>query len=410
MPEFLQNIGLEVPFTLVLLALLGLRAPVKPVASVWIKATAADVFALIDLFDGKVQNWGSTTVSTHAIDPAQNLFRMAFATTLSTGSVQSSEALFHIVARQENVRIEIDRAGLDGKSHNNELMKIVHHVSEEAGGTRLTTIYHWGPRPYIAQLLARADLWGGAYRLKGMAETGKPVEWPHTLISCLVAVLTGLLSVFAFSMTLGIEVASLLVLALLVHEFGHLLAFRLIGQPWGRIIFLPFIGALAVPRLAYQTQAQAVFAALMGPGFSVPLVLLCAIPWLLGDDTNPHLASLGLVAAALNLFNLIPAEPLDGGVALRSVLSRLIGRHAHWGLLILGAGLVLIGAAIGQIILMIFGGIAVLLNLRDRKIDHGLTPLSSLHLAIFAFSYVAIFGAHLTLLRYFYGVLYGLQS
>ncbi len=410
MPEFLQNIGLEVPFTLILLALLGLRAPVKPVASVWINASAAKVFKLIDLYDGKVQNWSRTTVSAEEIDPAKKLFRMTYATTLSSGSVKSSSAFFSIAARQENASIELDRAGLEGKSHNNELMKIVHHVSEEAGGTRLTITYHWGPRPYIAQLLARADLWGGAYRLKGLAETGVPSEWPHTIISGLVAIITGLLSVFAFSITLGLLIASLLVFALLVHEFGHLLAFRMIGQPWGRIVFLPFIGALAVPRLPYDTQAQAVFSALMGPGFSVLLVLLCAIPWLLGDTTNPLLASLGLVAAALNLFNLIPAEPLDGGVALRSVLSRLIGRHAHWGLLIIGAAIVLIGAAIGQLILMIFGGIAVLLNLRDRNIDHGLLPLSTLHLAIFAFSYVAIFGAHLTLLRYFYGVLYGLQT
>ena len=38
----------------------------------------------------------------------------------------------------------------------------------------------------------------------------------------------------------------------------------------------------------------------------------------------------------LNLFNLLPVEPLDGGVALRSVLAKLMGAHARFGLLAIG--------------------------------------------------------------------------
>ena len=68
----------------------------------------------------------------------------------------------------------------------------------------------------------------------------------------------------------GWPIALLLVAALLVHEFGHLFAYRLeIGQPWGRMVFLPFLGAIAVPRLGFATQGQIVFAAIMGPAFSV---------------------------------------------------------------------------------------------------------------------------------------------
>jgi Zn-dependent protease len=409
MPEFLQNIGMEVPFTLLLLALLGVRAKVRPVASVWIKAPVAQVFHLIDLYDGRVQNWGRTIVRADVIDQALNRFRMTYSTTLSTGVVKTSSAQFHIAARTENANLELHRDGLEGKSLNNELLKTIYHVSPENGGTRLTLTYHWGPRALIAQLLARADLWGGAYRLKGLAETGKPNERPHTLISCLVALATGIFTLVTFAFTLGIVYAVLLVAALLIHEFGHLLAFRLTGQPWGRLIFLPFLGALAVPRLSYESQGQAVFSALMGPGFSTVLGVLCALPLFYGHPVDPLFLGLGIVIAGLNLFNLLPVEPLDGGVALRSVLARVIGQHAHWGLMLVGAIITGLGIFLGQIILVIFGSIAILANLRTRTIDAGLTPLSSLQLTITAFSYVAIFAAHIALLGQFVAALHILQ-
>ena len=176
MPEFILNAGLELPFLLLLLALMGLRKSVTPRASVLVKAPVTKVFALLDLFDGKVQSWNRTKVSAELIDPSTQLFRMTYATTLSTGSTQKSQALFRVSERREPNYLELRREGLEGKSHNNELLKIVIETSEEAGGTRLKQAYYWGSRPMLAQLLARADLWGGTYRLKGLAETGKPDE------------------------------------------------------------------------------------------------------------------------------------------------------------------------------------------------------------------------------------------
>ena len=145
------------------------------------------------------------------------------------------------------------------------------------------------------------------------------------MMSIGVGLFTGLISVAAFELMFGLAFALLLVFALFVHEFGHLLAYRLMGQPWGRIMFLPFLGAIAMPRLPLESQAQSVFAALMGPGFSALLALACAAPFALGDTNHPIIALMGLVTAGLNTFNMLPAEPLDGGIALRSVLSRIIG-------------------------------------------------------------------------------------
>ena len=203
MPDFILKAGLGLPFLLLLLALMGLRKTVTSRASVIVKATISRVFALLDPHDGKVQNWGRTTVVSELADPKSQTFRMTYATTLSTGSIQKSQALFRVSQRREPHYLELHREGLKGKSHNNELLKIIVETNEEPAGTRLKLVYHWGSRPLIAQILARADLWGGIYRLKGLAETGKPDETTHTLISLGVALVTGFLTLVAFGLMSG---------------------------------------------------------------------------------------------------------------------------------------------------------------------------------------------------------------
>ena len=137
MPDFITNAGLQLPFILILLALLGFRRKVYPRAGVKVKAPLEEVFALVDLHDGKVQTWNRTTVTSHLIDAARQVFRMTYVTTLTTGSVQSSEAIFSVAERRAPNYFELRREGLEGKSLNNELLKIAVETSSEADGTRL---------------------------------------------------------------------------------------------------------------------------------------------------------------------------------------------------------------------------------------------------------------------------------
>ncbi len=399
--NILTNVGPALPFTMILLALLGLRYRVTPRTNMWIKTTPAKLWALLDVYDGRVENWGTTTITTTLIDPEKQIFQKTYSTTQTNGTVRNFHALFSLEKRDENHTITLKREGIDGKSQNNELLKITHQLTPEGEGTRLRTAYHWGPRPFIAQLLARADLWSGAFRLKSLAETGLNNERPYFLISAAVAIVTGLFSVAGFGILLGFDRAICLVIALFIHEFGHLLAYRLMGQPWGRMVFLPFLGALAMPRLPFESQGQAVFAALMGPGFSIVLAVLCAVPWYFDGLIHPYMIFLGFMTALLNIFNLMPAEPLDGGVALRSVLARMIGNYASYGLMAIGVLIVAAGLAAEQIAMVIFGGLAILANLKTRKIDVGQTPLTRLQICIFAFGYVAIAAGHLTMLQFY---------
>jgi Zn-dependent protease len=400
-PDFIRNAGHELPLILLLIALLGFRSRVTPRASLFIKAPPDKVFALVDFTEGENQRWQRTRVSSTLIDPETRTYRLSFVTPLAAGSVQSSEALFRVVRRDPPHELEIDRAGLDGKPLANQLLKMTARLAARNGGTRLTLTYHWGPRPLLAQVLARADLWGSLYRLKGQAETGVPDYRTDLTISAGVAAITGIISLWTFVLAFGWIIAPLLVVALLIHEYGHLLAYRLIGQPWGRLVFLPFLGAIAVPRLGFSTQGQIVFAAMMGPAFSVAVPLLAAF-WVWAGGPAPDIAvMLGIVACGLNLFNLLPVEPLDGGIVLRSVLARVMGRHARFGLIVAGIAIVITGFAIEQVLLVIFGGLALVLNLRKRAIDPGLHPMSRLAVSISAFAFMSVTAAYAVLLRHF---------
>jgi Zn-dependent protease len=167
------------------------------------------------------------------------------------------------------------------------------------------------------------------------------------------------------------------------------------------MLFLPFLGAIALPRLPFETQAHSVFAALMGPGLSAFFTVLCAAIVYLSGGSSELYVRLGLVFGLINLFNLLPVEPLDGGIALRSVLTRLFGSLARYGLLATGLTIIGIGLLLSQIVLVIFGGIAVLANLKPRQIDADLAPLTSLQTTIAGFSYIAMATAYITLLQYF---------
>jgi Zn-dependent protease len=399
--SILSSIGWEIPLALLLLGIMGFRISVTPRTSVWVRATPEKVFGVLDIVDGKTSEYGRTKIVHELIDAAAQIYRHTYTTTIMGGTARSFSALFRVSERIPGKSLKMVREGLDGKPKSSELMEITHDLSEEDGGTRFKTAYHWGPRPLLAQITARSDLWGGSFRLKSLIETGIADETAYNVIAAAVALVTGLITLATFSLFLGLNGSLLVIAVLFVHEFGHLLAYRLIGQPWGRMLFLPFLGAVAIPRLPFESQAHAVFAALMGPGLSTFFTIVCAF-FLYASGEFEHLyLRLGLVFVLINLFNLLPVEPLDGGIALRSVLTRIMGSFARYGLLAVGAVTIACGLFLSQIILVIFGGIAILANLKYRKIDADMLPLTSLQTTIAAFAYIAMATAYVTLWQFF---------
>ena len=130
--------------------------------------------------------------------------------------------------------------------------------------------------------------------------------------------------------------SALMVIGLIaVHEAGHLWAMRRFGLRRGGLYLLPLIGGLATGERP-RTPGQAAVIALMGPvfGFLASLMLL-AVFLLTGE---PSLGLAGTLGVEVNLLNLLPLYPLDGGRVLVTMLVSGRGRR--------GAGVLLAVAAV----------------------------------------------------------------
>lgn len=120
----------------------------------------------------------------------------------------------------------------------------------------------------------------------------------------------------------GVQTIVILVAVLLLHEFGHFLAMRLLGYRDTEIFFLPFLGAAASGRKEDATVAQQVVVSLMGPlpGILLGLGLLLHGQSLFGPATQ----QVAMMLIIINLFNLLPIVPFDGGqIVSRTLFARL---------------------------------------------------------------------------------------
>lgn len=124
-------------------------------------------------------------------------------------------------------------------------------------------------------------------------------------------------SVAVYSVMFTLEFAIALIAVLVFHEYGHLRAMKKCGLPTKGMYLIPFVGGLAVGDMP-KSRWQDVYISMMGPVFGLVMTLVFYIFYLV---TESHFA--GLVAstsALLNLFNLIPVYPLDGGRVVKSLV------------------------------------------------------------------------------------------
>ncbi len=115
------------------------------------------------------------------------------------------------------------------------------------------------------------------------------------------------------------------VLLIALHECGHVLAAKLIGIPVSMPLFIPFVGAfITMKQQPTDARSEAIMAA-GGPVLGSLGALACLVAGLMFN--NNLLVALAYSGCLLNLLNLIPVHPLDGGriVGAISPLMWLIG-------------------------------------------------------------------------------------
>lgn len=120
-----------------------------------------------------------------------------------------------------------------------------------------------------------------------------------------------LISVGVYALVFGWRFAVGFVLLMLVHELGHYVAARRLGLSVGLPTFIPFVGAwiqLKDQPLTVAQEARIAFAGPFAGTVAAAVVLALAL-----REQSALLMALAYVGFFINLFNLIPLTPFDGG-------------------------------------------------------------------------------------------------
>lgn len=120
-----------------------------------------------------------------------------------------------------------------------------------------------------------------------------------------------LLSVFAYALVFGWWYSVGFVLLIFVHEMGHYLAARQRGLEVGAPTFIPFVGAwIQMKQMPHDVETEA-YVGMAGPFVGTLGALGCY--FLARNYDSNLLLALAYAGFFLNLFNLIPLSPFDGG-------------------------------------------------------------------------------------------------
>jgi Zn-dependent protease len=132
-------------------------------------------------------------------------------------------------------------------------------------------------------------------------------------LKLLVTAGTALVSVAAYSLFFGWWFAAGFVVLLFVHEMGHVIALRREGIPSSAPMFIPFMGAVITARSLGDNALAEARVGLAGPILgSIGAAAVAVVGELTGSNLLIALAYFGFF---INLFNLLPVVPLDGGRA-----------------------------------------------------------------------------------------------
>jgi Zn-dependent protease len=171
---------------------------------------------------------------------------------------------------------------------------------------------------------------------------------------------TMLVSIAAYSLIWGWKFAAGFVALLFVHEMGHYIQMRREGVEPSWMLFIPFLGAAVGARSLGGSAVAEARVGLAGPVLgTLGSLVVAGIYVATGEEFWRALAFVGFF---LNLFNLLPVLPLDGGRAMAAMAPWMwvVGFAALLAMLILAPNPILI-------IILLFGGMETWRRYKQRK-------------------------------------------
>ncbi len=147
-----------------------------------------------------------------------------------------------------------------------------------------------------------------------LASKAKVLLLALTKIKAVTTLGTMFISIAAYALAFGWPFAVGFVLLIFIHEMGHVIQLRREGVEASAPIFIPFLGAVIAAKSLGEDAAAEARVGLAGPILGTLGTLIPLAVWLAtGSDLWRALAYVGFF---INLINLLPVLPLDGGRAM----------------------------------------------------------------------------------------------
>ncbi|MBM0256069.1 site-2 protease family protein [Micromonospora sp. 4G55] len=209
----------------------------------------------------------------------------------------------------------------------------------------------------------------GAATLKVLGKTALIGKLGLFALLKLKTFLSMLISIGAYTIFWGWKFAVGFVVLMFVHELGHVFVLRLQGIKASAPMFIPFIGAFVNVEGEQRSVSQEAASALAGP--IAGLLGAGAVLGVAESMNSDFLRALAYTAFFLNLFNLFPVLPLDGGRVAGALhpLIWLAGMAAAVGLIIWQPSPVFF-------FILILGGLETWRRWRERKSGRAMEYLS----------------------------------
>ncbi len=134
--------------------------------------------------------------------------------------------------------------------------------------------------------------------------------------------LSPLITIGVYTMLFGFPYAIAVFILLLTHEMGHWIWMKALGLEPKLPIFIPGIGAYVAMTKLPPDEATHAWVAIAGP--LVGGVTSALLFWFGVNFSNGWLMAAGSTGFFLNLFQLIPAKPFDGGFIIHAIYKWLL--------------------------------------------------------------------------------------
>lgn len=128
-------------------------------------------------------------------------------------------------------------------------------------------------------------------------------------------------SVWFYALFWGWKFGLIFVVLIGIHEFGHWLTMRFYGVPSSLPFFIPGLGALVNMKGQPASAFHESLIALAGPVAGTVASAACA--YIGFANHEPFWLAAAYIGLFLNLFNLAPVMPLDGGRIVGSISPRI---------------------------------------------------------------------------------------